>query len=498
MNLELRPLQSTLLDRVAEAFRAGYKNIMVCAPCGFGKTECATAILAKTHENGKYGQFIADRVALVAQTSDRFDKYGLPHGILMADHWRFRPQERIQVCSVQTLARRRWPDGQLMVVDEAHVLSEPIRKKLLERSRYAIGLTATPLTRGLGKYFDVVINAATTNQLIDQGLLVPLRIFSCAEPDMQGVKVNSLGEFEEKETEKRALQVVGDVVAEYMQRCMGKKFIGFGTSIAHVQELQRQFIAAGINVATYTAHDKDEDRAEVVAEFRKPDSLIRGVLSVEALTRGFDVSDVEVLILARPLRKSVAVHVQMLGRVMRTAEGKSEAIVHCHSGNCARFWDEWNDLFENGVHELDDGKKKEKKKPEPKPEAEMVKCPSCGHLHAFRPFCPACGHEYPKKLSVEHVPGSLKELVASGNRKAMTQHLWPMVCGHVLQRRDGDAARRMALAIYKDMTGAFPLADFHRTVPMSPSIEVGNKIRSLQIRRGHRMATAATAAGMTA
>ena len=361
MALELRPEQQQVIDDISAAFRAGYKRVMVSAACGFGKTELATAILIATRDNNKRAGFLADRISLCTQTSERFDKYGLDHGIMQGDHWRFKPQELVQVCSVQTLARRKWPEMTLIVIDEAHVLNDAVKKKLTAKDCYAIGLSATAVTPGLGKYFDFVVNAPPTNRLIEMGRLVPLRYFACTAPDMEGVKVVA-GEWEAKETDKKVLQVVGDVVAEYMKNGQGKKFIGFAASIAHAQELQRQFIASGINVATYTADDKPEDRSEIVQEFRKSDSAIQGILSVEALTRGFDVAGVEVLILARPLRQSVAVHVQMLGRVMRTFDGKSEAIVLDHSGNVARFWKEVNELFENGVTVLDDGKKKEKKK----------------------------------------------------------------------------------------------------------------------------------------
>lgn len=488
MALQLREAQQQVIDDVAAAFRAGHKRVMVSAACGFGKTELATAMLLATRDHGKRGIFACDRRSLVGQTSERFDKYELPHGVLMADHWRFRPSEPIQVCSVQTIRRRQWPETNLLVVDEAHVLHGEVKTKLAAKDCYAIGLSATAVTPGLGKFFDVVVNAPPTNRLIEQGLLVPLRIFCCTEPDMTGVPVVA-GEWQEKETEKRALQVVGDVVSEYQQHGNDGKFIGFGASIAHCQELQRQFLAAGVNVALYTANDKDEDRDEVVREFRKRDSVIRGVLSVEALTRGFDVADVSVLILARPLRKSLAVHVQMLGRVMRTAEGKASALVLDHSGNCARFWHEQNDLFENGVQVLDDGKKKEKPKERPREDAQMRKCPTCGHLHPARPTCPSCGYEYPRRVTVEHVPGTLKELVATGNAGLMRKHLWPQVVGYVqgtLNDRGPEAAQRKAQAIYHELTGTFAHGRVETTTPAVPSRELISKIKANTIRWAHR------------
>ncbi len=494
MKLELRDAQQKVLADVSAAWRAGHKRVVVSAACGFGKSEVATAILHAVYNNGKRGAFIADRRALVEQISERFDKYELPHGILMADHPRFSPSKQIQACSAQTLARRRWPDVNLIVVDECHILSETVKKKLAQKDCYAVGLSATAITKGLGKHFDAVVNAPTTNSLIDQGLLVPLRIFSCQEPDMKGVKVNGLGEWDEKETEKRALAVVGDVVNEYLQHGEEKQFIGFAASINHAQELQRQFIAAGINVATYTADDKPEDRSDIVQEFKRPGSSIRGILSVEALTRGFDCPHVEILIMARPLRKAVHVFVQMLGRVMRTSPGKTHAKVLDHSGNVVRFWNEWNDLFENGVQELDDGKPKEKKKAEKKPEAEPIKCPTCRHVHKPMPFCPACGHEYPKKQTVQHVPGTLKELIAGGHHRELSRDLFPQVAGYVMQRREGDAARKMAQAIFKDMTGEFARVRWEDVTPIEPSREVLNRIRSAQIRFKHSRARQAVAA----
>jgi DNA repair protein RadD len=61
----------------------------------------------------------------------------------------------VQVCSVQTVARRRWPDSNLIVVDEAHTVTETVKKRI-ERAATAItiGLTATPFTKGLGKLYD--------------------------------------------------------------------------------------------------------------------------------------------------------------------------------------------------------------------------------------------------------------------------------------------------------------------------------------------------------
>jgi superfamily II DNA or RNA helicase len=452
--LELRPRQLAVVDAVSKAFAAD-KNILVVAPCGFGKTELATYFAMATKARGKSTSFIMDRISLVEQASERFDKYGLEHSISQAQNPRHRPWEKVHICSLQTVCRKGWLPVSLQIVDECHVLSTAMKARLQERGCYTIGLTATPFTKGLGKYFDCVINAATTNDLIREGLLVPFRVFAASEPDMTGAKVVA-GEWAEKDVEARSLPIVGDAVAGYMEHGANKKFIAFASSVAHAEELQKQFLAAGVVSNLYTYRQSDDERAESVAEFRKPDSYIRGLISIESLTRGFDVADVEVLILARPLRKALAVHIQMLGRVLRTAieAGKTEAIVLDHSGNCMRFWSQVQDFFENGISELDDGKPKEVKAAK-KADRKPVKCPSCFHVHDPLPACPACGKVYERGAEIQHVEGVLKEV--KGGKAALTteekRDFYLQLRAIAVERgyKDGWAANK-----YKEKFGAWP------------------------------------------
>ena len=46
-----------------------------------------------------------------------------------------------------------------------------------------------------------------------------------------------------------------------------------------------------------------------------------------------DIPDVRCLIIARPFRKAFAAHIQMLGRVMRTADGKKFGLILDHAEN---------------------------------------------------------------------------------------------------------------------------------------------------------------------
>ena len=483
MKLQLRDYQESAFQQARELIRQGKRHILIVAPTGSGKTVLASALMEMTATKGNRATFTVDRLSLIGQTSAMFDRYGIPHGVIQSQHPRFRLYEPVQVCSVQTLAKRGWPDSQLDVFDEAHVLHACHKRRLAETEGVVIGLTATPFTRGLGKYFDALVNVTTTRALIDSGWLSKYRIFACVEPDMQGVRVKSTGEWEEREASSRARKIVGDVVGEYLNHGQGRKFICSAVDTNHVEELAAKFREAGVPVATYTYRDKDQDREDTVAEFRKPDSGIRGLITVTAASRGFDVPDVSCIIIARPLRKSLAEHIQLIGRGLRSAEGKQDCLILDHAGNCQRFFETCESFFDAGQSELDDGTKKERKAPERKGAQEAVKCPVCRCVHAPAPACPNCGHQYPRKQAIQHVAGELVEL--DGNkRNRETQWTdkirWMRSLVGIAHERNyapGWAAHK-----YRERFGVWPNDPrVNGVAPKSPDFDVIGWVRSRQI-----------------
>jgi DNA repair protein RadD len=480
---ELREYQIESVEGLRNLIRQGVRNMILSVPTGGGKTVIAAYLTAECHgKPGKRAVFVADRIALIDQTSETFDRYGIPHGIIQGNNPRCKPWERIQVASAQTIAKRGWPDADLIIVDECHAMQATVAARLAGRDTIVIGLTATPMTRGLGALYDGIVTVITTNQLIAAGFLVPFRVYAASEPDMTGAKTVA-GEWTDAAAEERAMPIVGDCVEEYLRHAAGKKFIAFGCSVEHCEEIQRQFAAAGVVSELYTYRTEDTARAALVEEFRKPDSSVRGLISVSALSKGFDVSDVECIIMARPLRSSLAEHIQILGRGLRIHPGKTECIVLDHSGNCVRFWGAMHDFLEGGVTELDDGKKKAKPKARDKAEKKPVKCPTCFQVHDPMPACPSCGHVYKKSSVVEQVAGTLSEMKGGKQANApISPALKMKFYGQLRQyAADKQKSEKWILAKYQEKFSEWP---GRKDVPLEqPTPETLKWIQYSNIRR---------------
>jgi superfamily II DNA or RNA helicase len=271
------------------------------------------------------------------------------------------------------------------------------------------------------------VNVISTNELIAQGKLKPLKYYAAqASIDTKGMKVVA-GEWSEAEIEARGRAILGDIVSEWEDKCRlhfggPRKTIVFSARVAHGEELAEKFRAAGHNFQQISYKDGgDEKRREIFREFSKPDSEIVGLISCEVLTKGFDCPDVQVGISARPYRKSLSSHIQQLGRVMRAYPGQEFGLWLDHSGNIMRFHAATEDVFANGMHELDDGEHDAKvhREPTEKEKAE-IRC-ACGYI--LRPtddVCPACGKKRHRRNLVEVAPGELVEIEGNEANRTVT------------------------------------------------------------------------------
>lgn len=407
----LRAHQSKAIALLREALRSGSRRPILQAPTGAGKTVLAASIIELARAKGSRVIFTVPAISLVDQTAREFYAEGIRDvGVIQANHQMTDPSKPVQIASIDTLRRRFLPDADLVIVDEAHRKSAFL-EDWMTRDEWVsvpfIGLSATPWTKGLGRLYDRLIVAATTAELIEAGFLSRFRVFAPSHPDLTGVRTVG-GDYHEADLSK-AMQrgtLVADVVSTWLALAERRPTLCFGVDRIHAKTLQAQFIAEGVRCGYIDAMTPLDERETIRKQFKAKELEV--VCNVGVLTTGVDW-DVRCIVLARPT-KSEILYTQIIGRGLRTADGKDDCLVLDHSDTTLRLGfvtDIHHATLSDGVMSADAGPAGEREQAKPK------ECPVCHYVRAPKvQGCPSCGHVAERSTEVQTVDGELVDLSA--------------------------------------------------------------------------------------
>jgi DNA repair protein RadD len=427
--IELRPYQIDVVGKVEQALGTAARPLLV-APTGSGKTVIAAEIIRREVAKYRTVMFLAHRREIITQTSAKLTANGVKHGIIMAGVDP-RPMETVQLASIDTLHVRgvrsdamALPPADLIIFDEAHRARGRTREHLISLYPNAcvLGLTATPCRgdgRGLGNVFDQIIEAPQVADLIVGGYLVKSRIYAPVDPDLKGVRTQQ-GDYAVGQLERRMNtgELVGDIVEHWLRYGERRRTVAFAVGVQHSVHIKNEFINAGVRAEHLDGSTPIADREAILARLKSGETEI--VSNCMVLCEGWDMPDVGCCVLARPT-KQMGLYRQMIGRVLRPAEGKPDAIVLDHSGAVYR-----HGLPEERVQwALDVDRRAEnptQAKRERGEEPKLRECPSCKTVMAVPP-CHACGWmPQPRARAVDFEDGELG-LVVGG--KAQVGRMTP-------------------------------------------------------------------------
>ena len=426
--IQLRPYQTQALAECRSAYGQGTRAVLLQMPTGAGKTMTASTVVhgAAARQNATW--WLTHRRELASQASQTFYSLGIAHGTVQAGHVS-DPYALVQVASIQTIARRlgQLPRPKLIVFDECHHIGAKTWDDLFHAFPDAkiLGLTATPWRldgQGLGKWFGHMIEGPTTAELISEGSLSPYRLFAPATPDLSGVGT-AAGDYQRGALAKAMDKptIVGDAIGHYRRLCSGKRAVVFAAGVENSRHIVAQFQGAGITAEHVDGAMDSQARDAAVERFRRGETLV--LSNADLFGEGFDVPAIEAAILLRPT-KSLSLYLQQVGRALRPAPGKSEAIILDHAGNSLTHG------LPDDVREwsLDD---RERRKRADAGEVAIRQCEECFFVYRPAPRCPQCGHvAQVAKREIEVVEGTLAEVERSQVRR--TQRLEERDC-HTLE-----------------------------------------------------------------
>ena len=401
-----------------------HKSTLVVLPTGGGKSYITAWMVKNILAKGNTVYFCVHRRDLLTQMAGTFKKFGIPYGYIAAGIT-YNPNQPVQICSIQTLARRlkKIPAPGVLIVDEAHFSCSPTYSAIIDKYKkdgsFVIGKTATPWRmsgEGLGRHFGDMVQGPTVAKLMEDGFLSRYKMFAPSTPKLDKVKLLG-GDY--KENELKTLMdipsITGNAVTHYTKHANGKRAVAFCVSIEHSENVAMAFRAAGIMAVHVDYKTKPEDRTAAFKAFA--DGSVKVLTSVCIFSEGLDLASlvnqdvcIDVAILLRPT-KSLSMYLQQVGRALRKKD--YPAIILDHAGNSREHGlpddeREWS---------LDDWKKK-KKSEEGEKEERVRQCPICYAVHKPTPLCPECNHVYKVEArEIEERAGELEEVDVEEMRK---------------------------------------------------------------------------------
>ena len=426
MATELRPRQQKAVDDIIAAYRRGFIAPILVMPTGGGKTHTANVIIQRALAKGKRVWFIAHLKEILNDTSARLTDAGIAHGWIAAGRDGNRNMA-VQVAMVQTLVRRldRYQPPDLIIVDEAHLAVASTYQQIFEWAgagpkfkrpggAHLLHLTATPCRldgRGMGEVSDILVPTCGTQDLIDEGLLAPIRYYAPSEPDLSGVHTVA-GDFNQGELAAAMDKpvITGSAVQHYRKLAHNRPAVAFCVTVEHATNVAEQFRQAGYRAVAISGESDTTERASALQGLR--DGSLDVVCNCALWVAGVDAPTIGCIILLTPTQ-SVVKYLQSVGRGLRTHPGKADCIVLDHAGNVKRHGLP-TDLREWTLAAV------EKKKNAKKSEVPVKTCPVCfATVPSIVTDC-QCGHHFePVGREINEVEGELQEITAAAKAQAI-------------------------------------------------------------------------------
>ncbi|WP_431772211.1 DEAD/DEAH box helicase [Streptomyces cucumeris] len=336
-----RPYQAEAIKALVDGWAGPHNRLAVVLPTGAGKTVVFSNLIHQQLDNlgRRRALVIAHREELLEQAAAKLRAVNptLRVGVVKAERDEHQDVDVI-VASVQTLAvpRRREAirDVGLVIVDECHHAAARTYMEVLEhfggwRGVPIAGFTATMVRTdgGLAEVWQNIVFTLDILDMITDRYLCDVRgkRVTVDTLDLDKVRTRN-GDLVEGQL-GQALEDSGalDAIAKaYDQHAPDRPGVVFTPTVATAQQAAEALRAAGISAAPVWGEMSRDDRRATLARYEAGD--VQVLTNCMVLTEGFDAPHTSCIVIARPT-KSAGLYVQMAGRGLRPAPGKTDTLL---------------------------------------------------------------------------------------------------------------------------------------------------------------------------
>jgi DNA repair protein RadD len=284
---------------------------------------------------------------ILEQNFKKLKSYGITDIAMYSASMKSRKIAKYTYATIQSIYRtpELFTHFKYVILDECHGLNPKNKDGMLTSFLNAIGctnvcgLTATPyrlsqkyfwengqqfytshlkmLNRIHPFFFKSILYKVETQDLIDRGYLSPILYRADREVDMLDLQVNSTGaDFDSGALEAfwddNRLKKMARIIQRIDEKC--QRNLVFCSSIRQAQRAQELLLAMNIDSYVITGKTPLVERESMVEAFRA--GKVKHMLNVGVFTTGFDVPELDCVVLAKPTM-SLALYYQMVGRGVR-------------------------------------------------------------------------------------------------------------------------------------------------------------------------------------
>jgi superfamily II DNA or RNA helicase len=228
-----------------------------------------------------------------------------------------------------------------LIIDEAHIALDSQKRIIdalsVDNKLKVVSFTATPERedgRGLSELYEGIVYGASIPYLTEAGYLAPLRYFA---PPVEGIEAARFkgGEADEAEldailTERAVYGKAVEYYQEYGRKADGSymRALGFCHGVKAAEKQAAEFRAAGFVAEAVSGYLPKARQRALIDGFNG--GSVQILVNADLLTYGFDSPGIEY---GFSLRRTAsrALYFQIVGRLLRTAPGKTEALFFDHA-----------------------------------------------------------------------------------------------------------------------------------------------------------------------
>ena len=349
----LRTYQREAVDAALEFFQSPVRgNGLMVLPTGAGKSLVIANIAYRLDAPVLIFQPSKE---ILEQNYHKLMSYGVIDAGIFSASFNSRAVRKVTFATIGSVKNYKdyFRRFRYVIIDECHLVNAEagMYKAFIDAVRCkVVGLTATPyrlyssrfygsmlrfITRTRPKIFDHLLYYVQVRTLLNQGFLAPLNYYELPIVNTSRLELNSTGADYTDMSVRRHYEEIkfSHELADVVRRLLNagrRSILVFTRFTDEAEHLAR---VLGRRTAVVTGDTPANEREATLRAFKSGE--VNVVTNVGVLTTGFDFSELDTVVLARPTM-SLALYYQMVGRAIRPSKGKIGWVVDL-CGNYKRF-----------------------------------------------------------------------------------------------------------------------------------------------------------------